>query len=69
VTLPRSDVLVFHLEGGARVIVRPSGTEPKVKCYYELRVEIDADESFEAAEVRAEGALVELINAHQAELS
>jgi phosphomannomutase len=30
---PPSDLLRFHLEGGARVIVRPSGTEPKVKCY------------------------------------
>lgn len=30
---PPSDILRFDLEGGARVIVRPSGTEPKVKVY------------------------------------
>ncbi|HEY4226617.1 MAG TPA: phospho-sugar mutase [Pseudolysinimonas sp.] len=30
---PPSDLLRFHLEGGGRVIVRPSGTEPKLKCY------------------------------------
>jgi len=30
---PPSDLLRFHLQGGARVIVRPSGTEPKLKCY------------------------------------
>jgi len=30
---PPSDLLRFHLEGGSRVIVRPRGTEPKVKCY------------------------------------
>jgi phosphomannomutase len=30
---PPSDLLRFHLEGGARAIVRPSGTEPKLKCY------------------------------------
>jgi phosphomannomutase len=30
---PPSDILRFHLEGGGRVIVRPSGTEPKLKCY------------------------------------
>jgi len=30
---PPSDLLRFHLEGGSRVIVRPSGTEPKLKCY------------------------------------
>jgi len=30
---PPSDLLRFQLEGGGRVIVRPSGTEPKLKCY------------------------------------
>ncbi len=33
-TLPKSDVLTFKLEGGASVIIRPSGTEPKIKAYY-----------------------------------
>ena len=32
--LPKSDVLVFVLEKGASVIIRPSGTEPKIKAYY-----------------------------------
>ena len=32
-TLPRSDVLAYTLEGGLGLIVRPSGTEPKVKAY------------------------------------
>lgn len=32
-SFPASDLLRFHLEGGARAIVRPSGTEPKLKCY------------------------------------
>ena len=31
--LPVSDVLCYTLENGARVIVRPSGTEPKMKIY------------------------------------
>ena len=30
------DVLVFSLEGGARLILRPSGTEPKNKSYLEM---------------------------------
>jgi len=35
--LPRSDVLTYWLAGGSRVVVRPSGTEPKLKCYIEAR--------------------------------
>lgn len=33
-TLPNSDVLAFFLEGGSKAIVRPSGTEPKIKTYF-----------------------------------
>ena len=32
-TLPKSNVLAYTLEGGAGLIIRPSGTEPKVKGY------------------------------------
>ena len=32
--LPAANVLIYKLEGGATVIVRPSGTEPKIKIYY-----------------------------------
>jgi phosphomannomutase len=34
--LPRADVLAFQAENGARLTVRPSGTEPKIKFYLEL---------------------------------
>ena len=33
--LPPSDVLTYHLPGG-RVVIRPSGTEPKLKAYLEV---------------------------------
>ena len=32
--LPAANVLVYKLEGGAEAIVRPSGTEPKIKTYF-----------------------------------
>ena len=32
--LPASNVLIYKLEGGAAVVVRPSGTEPKIKTYF-----------------------------------
>ena len=32
--LPKANVLIYTLEGGATVVVRPSGTEPKIKTYF-----------------------------------
>ncbi|WP_326610663.1 phospho-sugar mutase [Streptomyces scopuliridis] len=42
-TLPPTDGLRYHLEGAyrARVIVRPSGTEPKLKCYLEVVIPVE----------------------------
>ena len=47
--LPRSNVLYYELENGDVIVVRPSGTEPKVKFYYLLRAkdQIDAEAKME----------------------
>jgi len=37
--LPASDVVRFWLDGGGRIILRPSGTEPKLKIYVDVAVE------------------------------
>jgi len=39
--LPPTEGLRFRLAEGARVVVRPSGTEPKLKCYLEVVVPVD----------------------------
>ncbi len=44
ITLPVSNVLSYSLNGGSKVIVRPSGTEPKIKIYI-MAVSDSADES------------------------
>lgn len=41
--LPRSNVLGFELEGGGRILVRPSGTEPKIKFYLETVLPMGPD--------------------------
>lgn len=65
IDLPASDVLIYHLSGGARVIVRPSGTEPKLKCYYEVVEPFDPAESFAEAYEKADLAMDLLIAEHQ----
>lgn len=54
IDLPRSDVLAYDLVDGSRVLVRPSGTEPKIKLYFEVREQVDPGETLAAAEQRAQ---------------
>ncbi|WP_087018473.1 phospho-sugar mutase [Thaumasiovibrio subtropicus] len=67
-TLPSSDVLIFQLDDQSRVIVRPSGTEPKIKCYYEVVTEMAEDEDYFTAEKAAKAKMMALMSAHQAAL-
>jgi phosphomannomutase len=59
-TLPSSDVIAYELEGGGRVTLRPSGTEPKVKFYFELKESLSPSESLAEARVRAGNRLTAL---------
>ena len=47
--LPPTDGLLYLTEADDRVIVRPSGTEPKLKCYLEVVLPCDGDEVPRAA--------------------
>jgi phosphomannomutase len=67
--LPPADVLIYRLADGSRVIMRPSGTEPKLKCYYETREELGDNESVDDALARAQAALDDLAEKHQAMLA
>jgi phosphomannomutase len=55
--LPPTDGLRYRLADQARVIVRPSGTEPKVKCYLEVVVPVEDDGDVDAARIAAAGRL------------
>lgn len=63
-----SDVLIYYLADGSRIIVRPSGTEPKVKCYYERRANIAHATSYNNALQAAKRELAALAADHQESL-
>lgn len=49
-----SDVLQFFTEDGSKVSVRPSGTEPKIKFYMEVKGELTKLEDYDEAEATAD---------------
>ena len=51
---PGADVVVFHTEDGARLTVRPSGTEPKIKMYFEMVARVQSAAEIKAAQARLE---------------
>ena len=52
--LPPTDGLRFRLAGGSSVVIRPSGTEPKLKCYLEVVLPVDDDITTVRARAAAE---------------
>jgi phosphomannomutase len=54
VSMPSSDVLSYALQGGGRVAVRPSGTEPKVKIYFDVVQSLSGGEDLAAATTRGQ---------------
>ena len=59
--LPKSNVLRFSFQGGGFVMARPSGTEPKIKFYFNLKGKEPADLEKTLAGVKKD--LLELVNA------
>ncbi|MFC5080248.1 Phosphoglucomutase [Vibrio thalassae] len=68
IDLPASDVLIYLLEDQSRVIVRPSGTEPKLKCYYEVISDFPVEMDYAQANQAAQVNMLALIEAHQKSL-
>ena len=57
-----SNVLQYFTENGLKVSVRPSGTEPKIKFYFEIPADMPTPKDYDKATAEAE-ALVPAIKA------
>lgn len=64
--LPSSNVIALELDGGHRVMLRPSGTEPKIKYYFDVCQKVNADEDIAAARVRGTALMDALVRAFEA---
>lgn len=64
--LPKSDVLLFRLVDGSKLVIRPSGTEPKLKIY--AGVHLKTSENLEQTIIAADNKLTELLQALQQKL-
>ncbi len=52
--LPPSNVLQFYTQSGARITARPSGTEPKIKFYFSVKVPVFTYDEIQNASVSVE---------------
>ncbi|GMA32158.1 phospho-sugar mutase [Litorihabitans aurantiacus] len=60
-TVPGTDGLLLETADGSRVIVRPSGTEPKLKAYLEVQVAVADAEALPAARATAQERLAAIV--------
>lgn len=49
-----SNVLQFFTHDGTKISIRPSGTEPKIKFYFEVKGKLDSRENYDKAEQQAD---------------
>ncbi|WP_298155585.1 phospho-sugar mutase [Flavobacterium sp.] len=60
--IPKSDVLIYYTEDGAKIAARPSGTEPKIKFYISVNAEISNVGEFSEAEKQLDSKIKHIIS-------
>ncbi|MBT8304436.1 MAG: phospho-sugar mutase [Bacteroidia bacterium] len=59
IDIPKSNVLIYYLEDGTQIAMRPSGTEPKIKFYFSANTRMDSisdhDKTSEQLDERIKG--------------
>ncbi len=59
--IPKSNVLIYYLEDGSQIALRPSGTEPKIKFYISVNTTLDNVSAFKATEQKLEAQIDHII--------
>jgi len=61
ISVPKSNVLIYHLEDGTKVAARPSGTEPKIKFYFSVNAPLNSIENADEVEAQLEAKIDRII--------
>ena len=52
IDIPKSNVIIYYLEDGSQIALRPSGTEPKIKFYVSVNTPLKSVEDYDAVEAK-----------------
>lgn len=63
IDLPKADVLIFNLDEGSRIALRPSGTEPKIKFYFSVQGEYQPEISWQQQKQQFDRKIDQFVNA------
>ena len=61
ISLPKSNVIEFESIDGCKIILRPSGTEPKIKMYISVNADLDNINDFESVNNKLENKIKEIV--------
>ena len=61
ISLPKSNVIEFESIDGCKIILRPSGTEPKIKMYISVNADLDNINEFESVNSTLENKIKEIV--------
>ena len=61
ISLPKSNVIEFESIDGCKIILRPSGTEPKIKMYISVNADLDNINEFESVNTTLENKIKEIV--------
>ncbi|MDO9260742.1 MAG: phospho-sugar mutase, partial [Flavobacteriaceae bacterium] len=61
IEIPKSNVLIYEMEDGTSVAARPSGTEPKIKFYFSVKLPLDKIENSTMVEANLDAKIQRII--------